>query len=181
MSTAERTVASTRMNRTKAYWNWDEGDGDPQPAWFTAVSADTFAELGLPGGGPGHLIYQFQPSLFQANHRLKPFNQLKTQYTFTLQGTNHTVALQQSWEPNWTNASPDPGQARYRRAKVIVRVDGNPIGSTEFDDFAGFSIDKIYLSPSRDCIAVSLARFTIVWFEGLNILAERQVMLGRYR
>jgi hypothetical protein len=112
---------------------------------------------------------------------LKPFSQLKSQYSFTLQGVNHTVTLQQEWEPTWTAASPGPSAGRYKRAKVIVRVDGKPIGRTEYDEVLGYSINRIYLSPSRDCIAVSLARFTSVWFEGLNLAAEHQGFAGRYR
>ncbi|MEO7454149.1 MAG: hypothetical protein ABIV13_05235 [Fimbriimonadales bacterium] len=178
---AERTVVSTRGSATKAYWMWDEGDSQGQAAWLDAASADTFAALGLTGAGPAHLIYQFQPSFFQSNFKLKPFSQLKSQYTFTLQSVNHTVSVEQVWEPNWTAASPGPGAARYKRAKVIVRVDGNPIGKTEYDEVAGYSINRIYLSPSRDCIAVSLARFTMTWFEGLNFTAEHQGFTGRYR
>ena len=181
MSAAERSVASIRGSATKAYWNWDEGDTQPQQAWLDAASADTFSDLGIAGVGPGHLIYQFQPSFFQTNHKLKPFSQLKSQYTFTLQGQNHTVVLEQEFENNWTPASPDPGAARYKRAKALVRVDGRVIGRLEFDDTLGYSINRIYLSPTRDCIAVSLARFTMVWFEGLNIVAEHRALAARYR
>lgn len=127
------------------------------------------------------MIYQFQPSYFLSNHKLKPFSQLKTQYTFVLQGISHHVVLTQEWEANWTVASPLPNPARYRRAKAKVTVDGRVIGSTEFDDAFGYSIDRIYLSPSRDNIAVSLARFTTVWFEGVNLLVERRAVAGRYR
>ena len=108
-------------------------------------------------------------------------SQLKSQYSFVLQGTTHTVKLEQAWEPGWTSASPSPGQARYHRAKVVVRVDGNPIGFTEFSETAAYSINRIYLSPGRDSISVSLARFTLVWFEGMNLMAEHQAFAGRYR
>lgn len=181
MSSAERVLALTRMSATKAYWRWDEGDAQPQQAWLDAASADTFAALGLPGAGAGHLIYQFQPTFFQSNHRLKPFNQLKMQYSFVLQGVTHHVTLQQQWESAWTPASPGPGAAQYKRAKVIVRVNGLPIGRTEFDEVLGYSINRIYLSPTRDCISVSLARFTMVWFEGLNVVAEHRAFVARYR
>ena len=181
MASAERVVVSTRGSAIKGYWMWDEGDSQPEMAWLSAVSADTYFALGVNGTGPGHLIYQFGPSFFQANHKLKPFNQLKMQYTFTLNGANHTVKLEQEWEPTWTPASPSPGAARYKRAKALVRVDGRVIGQIEFDDALGYSIDRIYLSPSRDCIAVSLARFTMVWFEGLNIVAEHRGLAARYR
>jgi hypothetical protein len=181
MATAERVVVSTRASATKAYWMWDEGDSQPQSAWLDAASADTFAALGLSGGGlSGVLIYQFHPSFFQSDHKLKPFNQLKMQYTFTLQGVSHTVKLEQEWEPTWTPASPSPGAARYRRARAAVRVDGRVIGRTEYDDALGYSINRIYLSNSRSCIAVSLARFTMVWFEGLNIVAEHRALAARY-
>ena len=181
MATAERVVVSTRASMTKAYWMWDESDSLPQGTWLGSASADTFAALGITGAGPGHLIYQFQPSFFQNNHKLKPFNQLKMQYTFTLNGANHTVKLEQEWESNWTPASPSPGAARYKRAKALVRVDGRVIGRAEFDDTFGYSINRIYLSPSRDCIAVSLARITSVWFEGMNLVAEHRGFAARYR
>jgi hypothetical protein len=181
MSAAERTVITARVSEPKAYWRWDEGSPDPQQSWFDAVSADTFSSLGILGNAPGHLIYQYQPSFFSANHHLKPLSQLKTQYSFVLQGETHLVKLEQQWESAWTTASPSPGQARYHRAKVIVRVDGNPIGFTEYSDAAAYSINKIYLSPGRDSISVSLARFTLVWFEGLNLMAEHQAFAGRYR
>jgi hypothetical protein len=181
MATAERTTAWTRPVGVKAYWRWEEGNGGSQQTWLDDVSADTLAAVGFSSPTTGHLIYQFQPSFYQSNHKLKPFSQLKTQYSFTLQGVSHTVKLQQQWEPNWTPASPGPGAARYKRAKVIVRVNGLPIGRTEYSDVLGYSINRIYLSPSRDCIAVSLARHTMVWFEGLNLLAEHKAFAGRYR
>ena len=181
MSSAERKVITARISRPKAYWQWDESTTDPQQVWFDNVSADTFSALGISGNTPGHLIYQFQPSFFMANNKLKPISQLKTQYSFVLQGVSHVVKLEQAWEPGWTTASPEPGVARYHRAKVIVRVDGNPIGFTEFSETAAYSINRIYLSPSRDAISVSLARFTLVWFEGLNLMAEHQGFAGRYR
>lgn len=181
MAAAERTVISIRGSRTKAYWHWDEGTADPQATWLNTVSAPTFASLGISGSSTGHLIYQFQPSYFLANHKLKPFSQLKTQYTFVLQGTTHHVVLSQEWEPNWTIASPSPNPVRFRRAKAKVTVDGSVIGETEFSDTFGYAIDRIYLSPGRDNIVVSLARFTTVWFEGVNLLAERSALAGRYR
>ncbi|MDQ2986768.1 MAG: hypothetical protein M3R13_08600 [Armatimonadota bacterium] len=182
MSRAERVVASVLDSRIKAYWYWDENDPATQLTWLDSVSADTFTSLGIAGGTTGHLIYQFPVSFFQSNQKLKPFSQLKMQYTFTLQGVNHTVSLSQEWEPNWTTVSPpDPGPVRYRRAKVSVSVDGEHIGEAHFDDTFGYSIDRIYLSPGRDTIAVSLARFTVVWFEGVNLVAERRALVARYR
>lgn len=126
------------------------------------------------------MIYQYHPSYFQANHRLKPPSLWKHQYSFTLNGTTHTVTLEQEWETAWTVASPPPPPApvRYHRAKAVVKIDGRVIGSTEFQDAAGYSIDRIYLSPNRDAVAVVLARFTLVWFEGVNLLPERQALVG---
>lgn len=185
LAKAQRNVIDAAFSGKKAVFVWDEADSEPQETWLQNVASTLFADLDISGNVHGHLIYQFAPSFFLSNHKLKPWNLLKTQYSFTLQGVNYKVVLNQDWEPAWTSVWQEGQPVRYKRAKVSVSVlrgsDSTPIGKVDFTETAGYAINKIYLSPSRDRIAVCLARFTLVWFEGINLMAEHKVFAGAYR
>lgn len=167
--------------RMKAMISSDEGDGE---SYMADVSADLLQHHGISTANAGHLIFSYPVSFFDANRRLKAWSSLKQQYSFVEGGQEYRVFTRQSWANTWTTVNPfgEP-VLRYKKASVGVFLElpsgeKRELGSLSGEDALGYSIDAIHLSPDRKRIAVVLARFTQVWFEGNNIQAEYRAVLG---